>query len=130
MIDADYYLQTYKGAEPEAGNSLDSLIARAERDINLLTGRNAYDDWQTDAVKTAIASQVEHYVTYGVTLGRGTDAVTSVSIGSYKESYAASSAGDIPRIATMATDLLTSAGLLFRGVGTYSPHWMGDRYNG
>lgn len=130
MIDEKFYTEVYQGMPPREDQNLSSFIARAKRDVDALIGNRYVDDWQMEALNNAIAAQAEHYILYGDVLLEGSQTVTSVSIGSFKESYGSGNSMKVDPHAHMTISLLRDFGLLSRVIGTYSSHWMGDEYRG
>ncbi|WP_077616887.1 hypothetical protein [Caenibacillus caldisaponilyticus] len=121
-IDADYYQNTYRGAD--AGSELDKYIERASDLIDQVTGFkisdfNALAPVVQEYVKKATAAQVEYYVVMGgdADVNAGAQTIGNVSIGSF--SYGGSQANDnknADRISPNALAYLEPTGLLYRGL--------------
>jgi len=117
-VDIGYYNNDYKGVpieEPE----LERLIARAERDIDLITDGmidfTKMSDINIKRVKNAVSAQVEFLYDRGE-LASSVGGSDSFSIGSYSESRHAYGRKDNPilsRYAPSVIDYLKLTGLLY-----------------
>ena len=124
MITSDYYINEYKGIDM-ALETLESLLKRAERDIKVLSNYidpDTLSEFQQKLYLDAICSQVEFLATNGELSSTIVNAeADSFNIGSYSESnYKRQSDGRqedfTRRYSLLSIDLLTSAGLYYRGV--------------
>ncbi|MEC2212645.1 hypothetical protein P9G44_18365 [Bacillus paralicheniformis] len=130
-ITPDYYKNDYLGAPAPSDEELNRYIKRASDIIDEVTSYRLYGgkfdkipDIIQDIVRKATAAQVEFYVVKGgaaeVDAGEGSN-MDSVSVGSF--SYSGGSGGadsnsgrDAGRISPAALSLLSTTGLLYRGV--------------
>lgn len=124
MITSDYYINEYKGIDI-ALETLESLLKRAERDIKVLSNYvdpDTLSEFQQKLYLDAICSQVEFLATNGELSSTIVNAeADSFNIGLYSESnYKRQSDGRqedfTRRYSLLSIDLLTSAGLYYRGV--------------
>jgi hypothetical protein len=122
-IDKPYYRTTYKGIAVTDDTTLDTLIMRAEEIINLITndlivlnGLSSYATYIQTKIKTATCKQVEYYVVNGYATSIQNDNA-NVSIGNFSISQPSQSNSiDKKGYSADAINILSSAGLIVRGV--------------
>lgn len=127
MLTFEEYEQLVKAEVTE--EEFDELLKTAQHAINLATKRY-YDhyifesdyEWRQKAYKEALAFQINYFNAYGTDHDTITNSPQSVSLGRTTINHggrADAKALKRPYICREATQVLTSAGFLYRGVGIW-----------
>lgn len=117
-IDADYYLNTYKGVPAADISTLEQLINQASNDIDRVSGYRITDfenqpQYVQDQIKKAVAAQTEHLVNKA---NSGIDGGVNVTIGKFKYTSSNAEGSTNSEFAPAVVPLLNASGIMYTGV--------------